>query len=173
MADRSRSRSASRFCASVSGPDFAVFGNSFNDTYLKLAYVEVSQDDQHWSRMPNVDLTPAPVSTFGAADPTNIDGLAGKFRLGFGVPFSLSEVGLSTASFVRLIDVVGDGSNKDTAGDPIYDPWPNDNGFNVGGVGVLSMVPEPGSLALLASGVVWLAVLRRRICANRARVRYR
>jgi hypothetical protein len=58
--------------ASVSGPDFAVFGNSFNDTYLKLAYVEVSQDDQHWSRMPNVDLTPAPVSTFGAADPTNI-----------------------------------------------------------------------------------------------------
>jgi hypothetical protein len=85
----------------------------------------------------------------------------------------LSEVGLSTASFVRLIDVVGDGSNKDTAGDPIYDPWPNDNGFNVGGVGVLSMVPEPGSLALLASGVVWLAVLRRRICVNRARVRYR
>ncbi len=153
--------------ASANGPDFVVFGNGFEDTYEKLAYVDVSVDGQTWLRMPNHDLTSAPVGTFSLTDPTNIDGLAGKYRVGFGVPFNLSEVGLATASFVRLVDVIGDGSNIDSDGHPIYDPWPNDNGFNVGGVGVLSMVPEPSSLVLLFVGAAaWLALARRSIGAR-------
>jgi hypothetical protein len=149
--------------ATRNGPDFAVFGNGFEDTYEKLAYVDVSQDGQHWLRMPNHDLTPSPVGTFGLTDPTNIDGLAGKYRAGFGIPFSLNDVGLAWASYVRLVDIVGDGSAKDSSGNPIYDPYPNDNGFNVGGVGVLSTVPEPASILLLAAGAAVAWLMRTRI----------
>ncbi len=146
------------------GPDFAVFGNSFSSGYLKLAYVEVSQDDIHWYLMPNHSLTPGPVGTYGNnMDASNISGLAGKYVVGYGTPFRLSDVGLQWASYVRLIDVVGDGTNLDSSGNPIYDPSPNSNGFNAGGVGVLSdaaTVPEPTSLSLmvlgtLLAGIAW------------------
>ena len=99
-------------------------------------------------------------------DPTNISGLAGKYIVGYGTPFSLSEVGLPWADYVRLVDVIGDGSNLDSAGNPIYDPWPNSNGFNVAGVGVLSVgsaVPEPSSLVLMLIGGGLLA-----LCAKRS-----
>ncbi len=86
---------ANPILADATGPDFAVFGNSFSSTYEKLAYVDVSADGQTWYRMPDFDLTPGPVGTFGATDPTNIYGLAGKYQLGYGVGFSLSEVGLA------------------------------------------------------------------------------
>ena len=139
--------------AGATGFDFAVFGNSFSSTYEKLAYVDVSADGQNWYRMPDFDLTPGPVGTFGATDPTNIYGLAGKYQLGYGVGFSLNEVGLTSAQYVRIVDVVGDGSQFDSAGHPIYDPYPNDNGFNVAGVAVLSAVPEPSSIVLLLIGL--------------------
>ncbi len=151
---------AKPIAASGSGPDFAVFGNSFESTYEKLAYVDVSVDGQTWYRMPNHDLTPSPVGTFGLTDPTNIDGLAGKYQLGYGVGFSLSEVGLTTADYVRIVDVVGNGSNLDSSGNPIYDPAPNSDGFNVAGVGVLSVVPEPSSSLLLLIGLGGLSVAR-------------
>ena len=148
------------------GPDFAVFGNAFDSSYLKLAYVDVSQDDVHWYRMPDYSLTPGPVGTYGNnMDPTNIFGLAGKYMVGYGTPFSLSEVGLAWASYVRLVDVVGDGTNLDSAGNPIYDPYPNSNGFNAAGVGVLSdslTVPEPRSMALMLVGAAFVAIARRR-----------
>ena len=150
--------------AGASGPDFAVFGNAFDDSYLKLAYVEVSQDGRTWYTMPNHSLTAGPVPTFGnSMDPTDIDGLAGKFRVGYGTPFSLSAVGLASADYVRLVDVVGDGSEKDSAGNPIYDPTPRSDGFNAAGVGVLSAapVPEPGSVVTMVLGVGLLAAARR------------
>jgi hypothetical protein len=150
------------------GPDFVVFGNSFDSTYLKLAYVDVSEDGITWYRMPDYSLTPGPVGTFGNnMDPTNIYGLAGKYQVGYGVPFSLSEVGLTEAKYVRLVDVVGNGTNLDSAGNPIYDPYPNDDGFNAGGVGVISellpaSVPEPGSMALMLIGGAFATVARAR-----------
>ena len=153
---------ASPIVASQSGPDFAVFGNAFSPGYLKLAYVEVSQDDVHWYLMPNYSLTPGPVGTYGDnMDASNIFGLAGKYVVGYGTPFSLSEVGLQWASYVRLIDVVGNGTDLDSAGNPIYDPYPNSNGFNAGGVGVISdaaMVPEPRSMTLMLIGAVLVAI---------------
>ena len=152
--------------ASQGGPDFAVFGNAFSSSYLKLAYVDVSQDDIHWFRMPDYSLTPGPVGTYGDnMDPTNIFGLAGKYAVGYGTPFSLGEVGLTWASYVRLVDVVGDGTNLDTNGHPIYDPYPLDNGFNAAGVGVFSVdppaVPEPRSVALMLIGGSVLAFARK------------
>ena len=152
---------------SSGGADFAVFGNAFESGYNKLAYVYVSANGVNWFEMPNVSLTPGPISTFGTnMDPTNISGLAGKYVVGDGVPFSLSSVGLPYAEYVKIVDIIGNGSQKDSLGNPIYDPTPNSNGFNVGGVGVLS-VPEPSSLVLLSLGmllVVWRQHRQRRGC---------
>jgi hypothetical protein len=164
---------ANPILASASGPDFVVFGNSFDGHYLKLAYVEVSQDDVNWFRMPNDSLTAGPVGTFGDnMDPTNINGLAGKYVVGFGVPFSLRDVGLATASYVRLVDIIGNGSDLDSAGRPIFDPTPNSDGFNASGVGVISMVPEPASIGLLVLGGVFITLRwqRRHGAAKNAKV---
>ena len=66
------------------------------------------------------------------------------------------------ASYVKLVDVVGNGTDLDSAGNPIYDPYPNDDGFNAAGVGVLSMVPEPASAVLLVLGGTTLVLGFRR-----------
>jgi hypothetical protein len=39
------------------GPDFAVFENGIIDTFLELAFVEVSQDGVRYARFPAVSLT--------------------------------------------------------------------------------------------------------------------
>ncbi len=131
------------------GPDFAVFENGISDTFLELGFVEVSSDGTNFVRFPNDSLTAGPVGAFGAVDPTNLDGLAGKYRQGFGTPFDLEQlVGVSpelnTAAIthVRLIDVVGDGTATDTSGDPIYDPYPTAGsaGLDVDAVGVLHKI---------------------------------
>ena len=74
-------------------------------------------------------------------------------------------VGLGEARYVRLLDVVGDGTNLDSAGNAIYDPYPMDNGFNAAGVGVISTlpssVPEPTSMALVLLAGASIAVARR------------
>ena len=112
------------------GWDFAVFENGFSDAYLELAYVEASSDGNAFYRFPNDSLTPAPVGGFGTIDPTNVDGLASKYRQGFGTPFDLDDLAAADdldpdrISYVRFIDIVGDGSCRDTGGDVIYDPYP-------------------------------------------------
>ncbi len=98
------------------GYDFAVFENSFSDTFLELAWVEVSSDGSSFFRFPGFSLTPAPVNAFGSMDPTDLEGLAGKYRGGFGMPFDLEWLAgtpgldLGSVRYVRLVDIVGDGS---------------------------------------------------------------
>ena len=131
------------------GWDFAVFENSFSDTFLELAFVEVSSDGATFVRFDNDSLTPNPVGGFGSLDPTDIDGFAGKYRQAYGTPFDLADlatkdevisgaVDLSAITHVRLVDVVGDGSAFDTAGHVIYDPYPTNQsaGFDLDAVGV-------------------------------------
>ena len=129
------------------GSDFAVFENGFSDTFLELAYVEVSSDGANFFRFANDSLTPAPVGAFGEVDPTNVHNLAGKYRRGQGTPFDLEDLRgisplLNTAAVthVRVVDVVGDGTALDTSGDVIYDPSPTvgSAGFDLDGVGVLN-----------------------------------
>lgn len=72
------------------GPDFAVFENSFSETFLELAFVEVSSDGEHFVRFPSYSYTAAPVGAFGTVDPTLLQGLAGTYKLGYGTPFDLS-----------------------------------------------------------------------------------
>lgn len=74
------------------GFDFAVFENAFSDTFLELAYVEVSSDGVHFARFPSYSLTAEPVGAFGTLDPTLIHGLAGKYRAGYGTPFDLQDL---------------------------------------------------------------------------------
>lgn len=126
------------------GYDFAVFENGFNNTFLELAFVEVSSDGSHFFRFPSFSFTPSPVGAFGAIDPTNIDGLAGKYRQGYGTPFDLnilkgvSGLDINNVGYVRLVDVVGDGRERDALGSPIYDPFPTTGsiGFDLDAVGV-------------------------------------
>jgi hypothetical protein len=138
------------------GWDFAVFENAFNDYHLELAYVEVSSNGADFVRFDSVSLMPGPVSGYGSVDATLIDGLAGKYRQGFGTPFDLSDlaekdavqsgmVDISQISHVRIIDIVGDGSYLDSRGNPIYDPYPTygSAGFDLDAIGVSNGAPYP------------------------------
>ena len=165
------------------GPDFAVFENSFNDSFLELAFVEVSSDGAHFERFPTHSLTQTDhqitqTSTqFNAIDATDLDGLAGKYRAGWGTPFDLSLLAgrplldVQNITAVRIVDVVG-------ALDPLYvrfddstparainEPWPtpfSTGGFDLDAVAVLKPTPEPGSALLAGAGAVLLASRRRR-----------
>ena len=161
----------------VDGPgwDFAVFENGFSDTFLELGFVEVSSNGTDFFRFPNASLTPSPVGAFGAVDPTNIDNLAGKYRAGFGTPFDLAQLAgvsplldVNAIGFVRIVDIVGDGSATDSAGRPIYDPHPTSGsgGFDLEAVGVIhtAAVPEPRAMAMALSAIaacIALAAQRR------------
>jgi hypothetical protein len=147
------------------GWDFAVFENSLNDTFLELAYVEVSSDGKNYVRFDNVSLTPSVTSQY--VDPTDIDGLAGKYRHGDGTPFDLDtlksktevlsgHVDLSRITHVRIVDIIGDDTYFDTNGDPIYDVvglQVQTAGFDLDAIGVLHQASTSGtSVDIKANG---------------------
>lgn len=134
------------------GFDFAVFENAFNQTFLELAFVEVSSDGNRFVRFPSFSNTDTSfqVGTFGAIDPAKIHNLAGKYRFGYGTPFDLDDLKDSTGidhtqiTHVRIIDVVGsihpDFCSRDSRGFIINDPWNTpfaEGGFDLDGVGVI------------------------------------
>ena len=132
------------------GADLAVFENSFLDTFLELAFVEVSSDGEHFVRFDSVSLGEAPVAAFGTVDPATFGGLAGTYRQGFGTPFDLESLAnrpdvlegrldLDAVTHVRIVDIPGDGSVLDSFGGPIYDPYPTTEsaGFDLDAVAVL------------------------------------
>jgi hypothetical protein len=110
------------------GYDFAVFENAFNDTFLELAFVEVSSDGNHFFRFNSVSLTPTntQIGNNGLVDTTNINNLAGKYLAGYGTPFDLEELkdvnsllDVNSITHVRIIDVVGYVQPADFSGDRI------------------------------------------------------
>lgn len=132
------------------GFDFAVFENGFDDTFLELAFVEVSSDGVNFVRFPSVSLTPeSPQASY--LDPTNLHNLAGKYRQGYGTPFDLEDlidsanIDLQNVRFVKVIDVVGSIDEQyatyDSQGHIVNDPWPTDSysgGFDLDAVGVIN-----------------------------------
>ena len=163
------------------GADFAVFENSFSDQFLELAWVEVSSDGIHFLRFPNFSQTPSPVGGFGTVDANKLHGFAGKYRVGYGTSFDLAEIRAAHAAslldsslfpssysvdllanfnevdfdnirYIRLIDVVGDGSQYSAlrvGGDQglvIYDPYPTtgSGGFDLDAVGVIHQLDTSG-----------------------------
>lgn len=138
--------------ADGNGFDFAVFENPLTDTFLELAFVEISSDGIHFFRIPAYSLTDTLVQTggFGATDPTKIHNLAGKYRTMFGTPFDIAEapdtflLRKDSVTVVRLIDVVGSiapaYASRDCEGRIINDPFPTpfeSCGFDLDAVGVI------------------------------------
>jgi len=160
--------------------DFAVFENAFDDTFLELAFVEVSSDGVHFVRFPSTSLTQtttqvAQSSTTNALDPTDLDGLAGKYRVGWGTPFDLSvlagapNLDIHRVTSVRIVDVVGSidplYARRDSSGRIINDPWVtpfNTGGFDLDAIGVINAIPEPGSTHLLLAASAVVALMRRK-----------
>jgi len=134
------------------GPDFAVFENSFNDSFLELAFVEVSSDGEHFVRFPAVSLTPEnrQVNTFDTIDATKIHNFAGKYRHSYGTPFDLDDIkdslgiDLNNIIRIRIVDVIGciqsPFETHDSQGHIVNDPWPtpfDTGGFDLDAVGVI------------------------------------
>lgn len=137
------------------GWDFVVFENGFaagQAYFLELAFVEVSSDGQHFVRFPAVSLTDTTtaIGSFGTLDPTKLHNLAGKYEVGYGVPFDLSELAeeenldIENITHVKIIDVVGslddEWASRDAEGRKINDPFPTpfpSSGFDLDAVGVI------------------------------------
>lgn len=134
------------------GYDFAVFESAFNNTFLELAFVEVSSDGNNYFRFHahSETQTETQVDGFDPLDATYINNLAGKYRAFFGTPFDLSEVednallDKNSITHVKIIDVVGsinpDYASYDSQENIINDPFPTpfySGGFDLDGVGVI------------------------------------
>ena len=143
------------------GFDFAVFENAVADTFLELAWVEVSSDGTNFTRFPNHSLTPGSVPAFGEVYTTNIGGLAGKYVGGYGTPFDLRDLkagpdlDVMNIRWVRVVDVVGDGSCTDSFGNVIYDPYPTigSGGFDLEAVGVINFGNDCYATAMNSGGI--------------------
>jgi hypothetical protein len=135
------------------GWDFAVFENSLDDTFLELAFVQVSSDGVFFHCFPAVSLTDEfiQVPTFGELDCSKLNNFAGKYRQGFGTPFDLAELAgtpgldLQKITHVRIIDAIGCIQNQfasfDSQGHVVNDPWPTAfdmGGFDLDAVGVIN-----------------------------------
>lgn len=138
--------------ANANGYDFAVFENSFSNTFLELAFVEVSSDGVNYFRFPSHSetQTQTQVGGFGDVDATYLNNLAGKYEGLFGTPFDLDEIDdnslldKNSITHVKIIDVVGsinpDYASYDSEGNMINDPFPTpfySSGFDLDGIGVI------------------------------------
>lgn len=134
--------------ANGEGWDLAVFENAFDDAFLELAFVEVSSDGATFARFPSAFEGEGPSHPSYAGRAEVICGLAGQYRAGWGTPFDLEQLAahaavlegaldLDAVRYVRIADIVGDGSERDSLGRPIYDPFPTrlTVGFDLDGVG--------------------------------------
>ena len=124
------------------GYDFAVFENPFGPNFLELAFVEVSSDGEHFFRFPATSLST------GSSDvmAQHYNNLAGKYEVGYGTPFDLSELpddanlDKMNIRYVKLIDVT-EGVDTDAQGNVIYDSpcaGSYSAGFDLTGVAVMN-----------------------------------
>lgn len=161
------------------GDDLAVYENGFftvSGLFAEYAFVEVSTNGIDFVRFAADSLRDFPVDGGEETDPSNYRNFAGDQELGMGTGFDLAELSgdpdvlsgdldLNNIRYVRIVDVVGDGSTLDSMGFPVYDPYPTpfgSGGFDLEAVGVLNEAPEPGLVSALGVGVLVLASATRR-----------
>lgn len=158
--------------------DFAVYENGFFDSFglfAELAFVEVASNGIDFARFEVDVMSSLPVPSYDTLDPTDYFGVAGRHASAFGTGFDLADlafdplvqsgrVDLMDIRYVRLTDVVGDGSTLDVLGNPVYDPYPTAfavGGFDLDAVGVIH-VPEPRLGVGLVFGLLALLAIARR-----------
>lgn len=149
------------------GPDFVVFENGFanpanpEESFMELAFVEVSSDGVNFVRFPatcNTDTTTQIPGTGVYANASKVNNLAGKYIARWGTPFDLEELRSSSGldidniTHVRMVDVIGDigqHATRDMNGNKINDPYPTNfisGGFDLDAVGVIYMKGFPASV---------------------------
>lgn len=141
------------------GYDFAVFENPFGPNFLELAFVEVSSDGEHFFCFPATSLSTSSSDVMAQ----HYNNLAGKYEVGYGTPFDLSDLpddenlDKMNIRFVRLIDVT-EGVDTDAQGNVIYDSpcaGSYSAGFDLTGVAVMNagvpyIISDCESIALSA-----------------------
>jgi len=164
-------------------------GTDTTKSFAELVFVEVSSNGTDFARFPTLSLTPSAVGPFGTINPANVSGFAGVHpvlanvdtnsinpfdsTVAGGDAFDLSSLGsnalvlsgkvdLNAIRYIRLIDVVGDGTLLDSVGHAIYDPTGSGSGgADIDSVAVIhGATPEPGSGLVGFAGMMWM--LRRR-----------
>jgi len=134
--------------------------------FAELVYVEVSTDNTHFVRFPSVSTTAGPVGPCEGIEPENVTWLAGVWPVLANIdtneinPFNPDEAGgdafdlddlvddplvqsglvdLQDINYIRLIDILGDGSCLDSLGNPIYDPTgPGNNGADIDAISIIN-----------------------------------
>lgn len=135
------------------GAEVAVYENGIGSRvalFAELAYVEVSSNGSDFARFPVRSEHSGEVAAYGRIDASKYAGFAGLYPAPTGTAFDFSElagepavvaglVDLGAIRYVRVVDVVGDGSERDAEGNPIYDPYPTTGtaGFDLDGVAYL------------------------------------
>ena len=135
--------------------------------FAELMYVEVSTDGINFAKFPSISNTPGPGSIY-PNNVTNLAGVwpvyANVGEDGNDMepdPFNSNEAGgdafdlddlvnhplvqsgdidLQNINYIKLIDILGDGSNLDSRGSPIYDPTDMDNGAEVDAISVINYI---------------------------------
>lgn len=135
------------------GYDFAIFENGFTDNYMEFAFVEVSSDGENYFRFPATSEIPltAQIGNASYSDCRMVNNLAGKYRIGYGTPFDLSDLpddpllDKQAVRFVKLIDVIGAISGNHTStdqfGHAVNDPYPtpfDSGGFDLEAIGIIN-----------------------------------
>jgi hypothetical protein len=135
--------------------DFAVYENSFaSDVFLELGFVEVSSDGTHFARFDSAFQSTVTPSANSSGTAAQIGGLAGTYMVGYGTPFDLAAlrnsplvrdgtVDVTAIKYVRIVDIVGDGTTLDSFGRGIVDPISSGPtaGFDLDGIAVLNQRP--------------------------------
>jgi hypothetical protein len=141
------------------GWDFAVYENGFiSDIFLELGFVEVSSDGTHFARFDSAFQATVTPSGNASGTAAQMGGLAGTYMVGDGTPFDLSvlrnaplvragTVDLGAITYVRVVDIVGDGSTLDSFGRAIVDPLSTGPtaGFDLDGIAVLNTARSPAA----------------------------
>ena len=138
------------------GWDFAVFENSFSNTFLELGLVEVSSDGLNYFQFESTSFTQdtLQIDAFGSINPEMVNNLAGKYRATFGTPFDLEELAfeqgldVNNITHIKIIDVIGSIDpaigTYDQFGNIINDPFPTpfpSSGFDLDAIGVIHEKP--------------------------------
>lgn len=151
------------------GDDLAVFENGFrvNGTteadFVELGRLQVSSNGTDFVEFDSATTHTATVSGYAGAPARAYGGLAGRELNGYGTPFDLTslrnkqavregKVDLQRITHVRIVDIVGDGNDRDSFGRSIFDAFPTygSGGFDLRGIGATHLrgagIPRPSVL---------------------------